>query len=170
MSLWTPVVEMCSLSNWCLQRSIFKLIAFWDTTIMLHLVASSPCFSVNVFSMSAEKAEVQASSGRFSIFSFRSWEERRELVKAAKAWSSAALRPNPPRSTGSWACVHWVLLMGTPRILIMASLVMLLSSLHSLSRSVGSVVRSMYMIFGNARHKCKRTYSVWASFIKITIH
>ena len=32
-------------------------------------------------------------------------------MKAAETWSTVALRPNPPRSTGSWAWVHWVLLV-----------------------------------------------------------
>ena len=59
-------------------------------------------------------------------------------MKAAVAWSSAALRQRAARSTGT---VHGatVSLSETPRIFTMASLAMLSYFLHSACRLVGSL-------------------------------
>ena len=92
----------------------------------VSLVASSSCLSESWASKTVGMMVGQASPGWSRIFSFKSLEERRELMKAAVAWSSAVLPGKLGAEPGAT-----VLLSGIPRIFTMASLVMLSYFLHS---------------------------------------
>ena len=83
MSLCTPVLEVCSVSLFSLQRSIFRLVAFWATPVRLCFVASSPCLAESRVRKGADRLEGLSSSVLFRILSFRSCEDSLEEAKAA---------------------------------------------------------------------------------------
>ena len=80
VSLCTPLLEVTSVSLWCLRRSILRLMAFWANPVRFSLVASSPCLAESSARSGAGKLVGLSASVTCSIFSFKSWEERMEAA------------------------------------------------------------------------------------------
>ena len=67
----------------------------WDTPVRLSFLAPSPCLSESWASKTAGMLVGQASSGWSRIFYFKSWEERKEMMKAAVCTSAPSSKNHP---------------------------------------------------------------------------